>query len=124
MATDRIQEFTLEGRNFVYFDLSGFRDIGEYKAVVELAAGIIAKHADGSLMTVTNVSNAWVNTDVQALMTRFMSANRPFVKCGAVICSDTAQMAMLKPIFLLSKRGNMACFYTREDAVQWLLKQS
>jgi hypothetical protein len=123
MMTNRIQEFALEGRNFVFIDFSGFKGADEYRTVSVPATEVISKYPPGSLMTITDISDIGFNLEVQRLMTRYMEANGPYVKYGAVIGVDGIKKAILKSIFLLSKRSGMTLLETKEEAIAWLLKQ-
>jgi hypothetical protein len=122
MAEDRVQEFSVGGRDFVYGDFSGIRDPGEYRAVMDRCAAVVAKYPEGSLLTIANISGAGFDSDVQRLVTKFAAGNRSFVRRTAVIGADSMKLAALKPVLMLSGR-DVASFGTKEEAIAWLLEQ-
>jgi hypothetical protein len=121
-VADRVQEFTVEGRSFVYANFFGLRDPGDYKVVADHCEAVVAKHPAGSLLTIGDVSDMGFNTDVQTLIIRMMAANRPFIRHSAVIGADGVKLTALKPVFMLSGRS-VAAFGTKDEAVAWLLEQ-
>ena len=118
-----IEEFTLEGKNFIYIDLSGLKQNDEFTERVNVIMPEIAKYPEKSLYTITNVESVWfVNTKSKELVSQYMKANEPYVKCGAVIGLDGIKKIMINAIFTLSGRSNMHFAFTKEQAIKWLLK--
>jgi len=119
----RIEEFTLDGRNFIYLDLSGFKENSEYKEFVAVAKESIAKYAEYSLFTITNIRDVKFDTETKKIIAEWMKSNKPYVKCGAVIGFDGIKRIVVNAIFKMGGRKNMTFFPNREQAVEWLLKQ-
>jgi hypothetical protein len=119
----RIEEFTQDGKNFIYLDLSGFQTNDEYKEFVETAKAHISKYAKNSLYTITNIKDVNFDTETKRVIAEWMDFNRPYVKFGAVMGFDGIKRMIVNSIFKLSGRKNMAFVLTKEDAIKWLLKQ-
>jgi hypothetical protein len=54
---ERIEEFTREGKIFIYFDLSNFKSNNEFTQFIEKSKPVIEKYAEHSLYTITNIEN-------------------------------------------------------------------
>jgi len=116
-------EFTLEGRNFIYIDLSGIKSNDEFNERIKVIEPEIAKHPEKSLYTITNVENIRFDTKSKEIVAQYMSRNKPYVKFGSVIGIDGIKKIMINAIFTLSGRKNMHFDFTKEQAIEWLLKQ-
>jgi len=123
VAGDRLQEFTVEGRDFVWLDFSGFRELAEYQALTAMAEEAIAKYPEKSLLTIADIHGVGFNAEVQRLMAKHMVANGPHVRHTVVIGADTIRRLALTSIFVLSRRKNVVILDTKEEAIAWLLKQ-
>ncbi|MDR0516237.1 MAG: hypothetical protein LBH25_04255 [Fibromonadaceae bacterium] len=119
----RIEEFTKEGKNFIYLDLSEFKTNEEYREFVETANKHISKHAQNSLYTITNVKDVSFDTETKSIIADWMDSNEPYVKYGAVIGFDGVKRIVVNAIFKLSDRKNMSFVPNKEQAIEWLLKQ-
>ena len=120
---ERIEEFTCEGKDFIYFDLSEFKTNTEYTNLTEAAKERMVKYAENSLLTITNISNVWFDTETKRIIANWMKYNRPYVKYGAVIGFDGIKRMMVNAIFKLSGRKNICFVPDRKHAIEWLLKQ-
>jgi hypothetical protein len=121
--TTRIEEFSIEGKNFVYYDLSNFKLLEEYEMFIEKAKLEIVKYPKHSLLTISNLANAQIDTHVKELLAEWMIFNKPYVKYGAAINTSGIKTIIVKAIFGASARSNMKFLHTREQAIEWLLKQ-
>lgn len=118
---ERIEEFSKNGRDFLYFDLSGLQSNGEIEAVVESAKEIITKYPHNTLYTITNVSNLTFDTMTKEIAYTWMEFNRPYVVYGAVIGLDGVRKIMYNSVLKLSGRKNMKVFSTKQQAEDWLV---
>jgi hypothetical protein len=123
MMEHRIEEFKQDGKNFIYLDLSGFKTNYEYKEFVEAAKVRIQKHAENSLYTITNIRDVNFDTETKRVIAEWMDFNRPYVKFGTVMGFDGIKRMIVNSIFKLSGRKNMAFVSSKEEAVEWMLKQ-
>ena len=117
------EEFTLEGKNFIYIDLSGVKSNNEFNERIKVIVPEIAKYPEKSLYTITNVENIRFDTKSKEIVAQYMMVNKPYVKFGAVIGIDGIKKIMINAIFALSGRSNMHFDFTKEQAIEWLLKQ-
>ena len=120
---ERIEEFTREGKNFFYFDLSNFKSNEEFLQVIEESKPLIIKHAEKSLYTITNIEGVRYDTTTKKVVAEWMTHNKPYVKFGACIGVDGIKRIMINSIFALSGRKNMSTASTKEAAIEWLLAQ-
>jgi len=120
---NRIEEFTVEGKNFLYFDMSEFKENSEYIEFIELAKKCMAKYAEFSVFTVTNIRDVKFDSETKKIVAEWMEHNKPYVKRGAVIGFDGIKRMLVNAIFKMGGRKNMMFFPNREQAVDWLLKQ-
>jgi hypothetical protein len=120
---ERIKEFTREKRDFIYFDLSGFKSNDEFTQTIEKSKPLIKKYAEMSLYTITNIEGVRYDTTTKKIVAQWMEHNKPYVKYGVVIGMDSIKRMMVNAIFTLSGRKNMSSASTLEKAVEWLLKQ-
>ena len=123
MERTRVEEFTYNGKNFVYIDFSDLRINEEFIKLVKVIKPVIAKHPENSVYTITNIENVRVDTDAKDLIADYMKENKPYVKYGAVIGLDGVKKLMLNLVFTLSGRSNMLAAYSREQAIELLLNK-
>jgi len=120
---NRIEEFTLDGKNFIYLDMSEFKENSEYREFVEVAKKRIAKYAKCSLFTIANIRDIKFDTETKKIIAEWVEYNKPYVKRGAVIGFDGIKRMVVNAVFKMVDRKNMVFFPSREQAVEWLLKQ-
>jgi len=121
--TSRIEEFSVEGKSFIYYDFSDFHLLEEYVKLMEEAKSVIVKYPMHWLLTITNITNIKFDTSVKEAVAEWMVFNKPFVISGAVIGVGGIKKIMADAVFTASGRSNMKIFRTREQAIEWLLKQ-
>ena len=119
---ERIEEFTLDGKNFMYMDFSGISTDGDLIAQVELLKPVIAKYSENSLYTIANVDIRF-DSNTKKIAVSFLEHNKPYVRHGAVIGFDGVKKLMVIIAMRITGRTNVHFAYTKEDAINWLLKQ-
>ena len=120
---DRIEEFTVSGKNFMYIDFSDLKsneDFLKLSTVIEL---LIAKYPANSLFTITNIENIRFDTQSKEIIAKYMEHNKPYVKYGVVIGLDGIKKIMVNTVMAITGRKNMYFAFSREKAIEWLLKQ-
>jgi hypothetical protein len=120
---DRIEEFTLEGKSFVYYDMSGFKTLEEYVQLIEAAKSQIVKYPENSLLTISNIKHIRLDTAVKQAWAEWMEFNKHYVKYGAIIGVDGLIKIMANSALNISGRNNMNFVFTKEESIDWLLKQ-
>jgi len=120
---NRIEEFVVNGNNFIHFDLSEFKVNSEYKEFIEVAKKYMVKYAEQSLFTITNIRNVKFNSETKRIVAEWMVYNKPYVKYGAVVGFDGIKRMVVNTILKMGGRKNMTFSSNREHAIEWLLKQ-
>jgi len=123
MERVRVEEFTHDGKNFIYIDLSDMRTNREFIEQIEIIKPIIKKYPEGSLYTITNMGKLRFDAETKEILVRYMEHNKPYVKYGAVIDFDGTIMMLSHSVFELSGRDNLLFALTREQALELLLKK-
>ena len=119
----RIVEFTQGEKAFIYFNLSGFQTNDEFEKLIEESKQLIERYAEGSVYTITNIEKVRFDTKTKEIVAGWMTYNKPYVKYGVVIGMDGIKKIMVNAIFSLSGRKNMTSASTKEQAIEWLMKQ-
>ncbi|MDR1813063.1 MAG: hypothetical protein LBQ87_09585 [Candidatus Fibromonas sp.] len=119
----RIEEFTQDEKKFIYLDLSELKSNDEFIAFTEAAKEAIAKYAEHSVLTITNIKDTWFDSETKRIIAEWMKFNKPYVKYGTVMGFDGIKRMIVNAIFKLSGRTNMSFVSDREQAIEWLLKQ-
>ena len=120
---ERIEEFVLQRKSFMYIDLSNLMANDDFINVTQIVEPLIAKYPEHTLYTITNIENVRFDSKSTDLVIKYMKNNKPYVKYGAVIGLDGIKKLMVSAIVKLSGRSNMHFAFTREQAVEWLLQQ-
>ena len=119
----RIEEFSQDGRNFMYLDASGFQTNDEFIQLIEDSKPLIRKYEGQTLYTITNIEGVRFDTKTKELVAQWTEHNKPYVKYGAVVGMDGIKKIMVNAIFAISGRKNMSSASTKEEAIERLLKQ-
>ena len=122
MERARFDEFTLDGKNFMYIDFSDVKTNEEFLELIKKIKPAIAKHPPYSLLTITNIENVRIDTESKELVAQYMEQNKPYIKYGAVFGLDGIKKIISNAIFKLSGRKNMFFAFTKEQAIELLLK--
>ena len=120
---ERIEEFTIDGKNFMYIDFSDFKTNEEFLEMTRLLEPGIAKYPSHSLYTITNIENIRFDSDSKKVCAEYMKHNKPYVKYGVVIGLDGIKKLMISAIFKMSGRSNMHFAFSKKQAIEWLLQQ-
>jgi hypothetical protein len=121
---ERIEQFDFEGKRFIYYDVSHFKNNVQFKEFIAYAKTVIQQSpAEGSLFSITNVEGVIYDTETKNIVAEWMDFNRPYIKLGAVIGLDGIKRIMVNSILKMSGRNNMKFFRSRDEAAQWLAVQ-
>ena len=121
---ERIEEFTRNGKNFIYIDVSNLKKNEDFIKVVDALKQIIIKYPEKSVHTIVNIENIIFDTETKVIAGNCLKHNEPFVKHGGVIGLDGIKKIMANAVFKFSGRNHMRFFYTKEQAIDWLLLQA
>ena len=117
----RIEEFTREGKRFVYIDFSNMKTNEEIRSLTEQAKPVISKYPPKSVYTITNFDNMHFDRDSKNLITPYTEANKPYVISGVIIGMDGFKKVMANTIFSVSGRKDLSILSTKEEAINHLL---
>jgi hypothetical protein len=118
---NRIEQFEYEGKKFIYYDMSNFKNNGQFRKFIAHAKEVIQRYPkDNSLFSITNIEGVVYDSETKTIVAEWMDFNRPHIREGAVIGLDGIKRIMVNSILKISGRNNMKFFRTRDDAVQWL----
>jgi len=120
---ERLEEFVLEGKSFIYFDMSEVSKNHEFHKIAEDFKKEMVKYLPNSLYTITNVRGVRFDSETKAYMADYMAFNKPYVRYGAVIGFDSIKKAMGNKICKMVGRPSMYYALSKELAIEWLLKQ-
>jgi hypothetical protein len=121
---NRIELFEFEGKKFIYYDISHFKNNTQFKEFIAYAETVLQQHPAGdSLFSITNVEGVIYDTETKLICAEWMDFNRPWIKHGAVIGLDGIKRIMVNSILKLCGRSNMKFFRSRDEAVKWLAAQ-
>ena len=121
--TERIEEFTRDGKIFVYIDFSGITSDEDFSELCEIAGQVIAKYPEQSLYTISNIEKVRFDSNTKEIVVNFMQSNKPYVKYGIVIGIDGIKKMMVRSVLKLSGRANLNFCFTKEEAIDRLLKR-
>lgn len=120
---ERIEEFVRDGKNFVYIDVSGIKSNGELSALFARIKSVIVKYRENPVYTITNVANIRYDSETKQMTKEYLEHNKPYVKSGAIIGLDGVKKIMAVKLTKLSGRKNMLVAFTKEKAIELLLRQ-
>ena len=120
---ERIEEFTLEGRNFIYIDLSDIKTADQFLDLSLDIKPTISKYPENSIYTITNIRNMKLDSEAKRIMADYMLFDKPYVRYGVVIGMDGIKKVMTSSIFKEVGRSNMNFAFSKEHAIEWLLQQ-
>jgi len=120
---DRIEEFTRDGKNFVYIDVSNLQNNAALREIVEVIQRCVEKYPAKSVYTIINIENIMFDTETKEIAGNCLRHNDPYVKCGGVIGLDGIKKIMVNAMLKLGGRNNIQFFHTREQALEGLLRQ-
>jgi hypothetical protein len=116
-----IEQFEFEGKKFIYYDLSYFKNNGQFREFIGHAKEIIRPYPrDSSLFSITNIEGVIYDSETKTIIAEWMDFNRPYIRLGAVVGFDGIKRIMVNSILKICGRNNMKFFRTRDEAVKWL----
>jgi len=88
--------------------------------LLEQVRAIIARHAQGSVLTLCDFTGAEIDKKVVTRMKEVATLDRPYVKRSAFVGTDTMPRVFYENIKSFSQR-EFPTFTTREEAMDWLV---
>lgn len=94
----------------------------ELLLLLELVRADIARHAPGSLLTLTDLTGAQIDKNVATRMKEVLVLDRPYVKRSALVGTESLPHVFYEHFKSFSQR-ELPAFETREEAMDWLVKE-
>ena len=112
-----------KGVRIVMLDFSGIKvtETG-LAAVAEARRFVAALPADGSALTLTDVTDTRYDKQIVDAFKELTQSNRPHVKAAAVVNRSVIHRAAISMVALFSRR-KIEVFETRGQALDWLVTQ-
>lgn len=119
----RVRSITYKGRSVMLLDFTGVATPADWTAAVaEVRSVFAALPADGSALTLTDISDTKYNRHSIELMKALTADNRARVRAGAVVNRSAMHRAVIGMIGMFARR-KFEVFETRELALDWLVTQ-
>ena len=108
-----------KGRRIVLLDFANVRGPDQWTVALADARRFFATlPADGSAVTVTDVTGTRYDRATVDAFKTLSSDNRPYVKAGAVVNDSAMHRAVISMIALFARR-KFEVFETRQQALDW-----
>ncbi len=111
-----------QGVEIFYIDFSNTKSAEEVVQIIEIAKKLIAERPLSSVLTLTNITNAYFDRDISSELKGFAAHNKPYVKAGAVIGLTVARRIIYHAVLFFSKRRLEICD-DMDTALAWLVAQ-
>jgi hypothetical protein len=121
MLTTRVTFINQGPYRILHLDLSKAK-VDDVLMAIDHAKPIIASHKSGSLLILTDVSDARFNTEVGNRLKEFTAHNKPYVRASAVIGVSGLKKVIFDAINRFSGR-NLRAFDNKHEAISWLHTQ-
>ena len=118
---NKTQIVSHKGKNIVYVDLSGCKEV-ELSSQLAEAKMMISHQGKETVLLLTNVTGVELTKESSRLMKDFSSHNTPYVKASAVIGVEGLQKIIYSAVQRVSGR-KIPTFETVEQAKDWLVSQ-
>ena len=123
-TTNRTRFIDHKGKRVILLDFSGITNSDEGVAEIERARDFIARlEADGSHMTLTDVTRTRYDRKTVDAAKALTVHNRPYVKAAAVVSDSSLHRAAISMVALFSRR-RLEVFPSRDEALAWLVSQA
>ena len=119
----RYEEFSQDGKNFIYIDFSGIKKITEFENLITVLKPLIAKYPKNSIHMINNIEDIRFDSKSKEIMIEYAEHNKPYIKYVVVIGLDGIKKIMIKNIFEIIGRDNVHFAFSKEKAIEWLLER-
>ena len=121
---ESIEEFTLEGRNFIYINVSGLIKNKKFTEIAEKVISVVGKYPEASLYTIADIKNIRFDTKSKKDVAEFIEKNKIYVKHSVIIGLDGIKKIFVNEILKMSGLENTNYAFSKEKAVEWLLERN
>jgi hypothetical protein len=120
---ERYEEFSLEGKDIMYIDLSNLTTVENFSTAIEKIESAIARHQKDSLYTITNLEGVRIDTFSKDTFVKYAAHNKPYVKKGVLMGLDGVKKMIATTILKIAGRDKFHIAFTKEKAIEWILQQ-
>ncbi|GAK52774.1 hypothetical protein U14_04031 [Candidatus Moduliflexus flocculans] len=117
---ENVQFITYKNVELLVIDFTSTKSVAEFLNVIDEAKTIIASRPLNSLLTLTDVTNSYFDSDIISAMKEYAAHNKPYIKAGAVVGISGARKIIFNSVLFFSGRDNLKMFDTRNHAMEWL----
>jgi hypothetical protein len=94
----------------------------EILLLIEQIRAIVARHAHGSMLVLSDFTGAEIDKKVATRMKEVLTLDRPYVKRSAWVGAESVPQVFQDNIKSFSQR-EYPVFKTREEAMEWLVEE-
>jgi len=120
---ERFEEFAIDGKSFLYADFSGLDTADEIVEAFAHLNSLVQKYPESSLNLISNVENLKFDSKVNRVAEQYTALNFPYVRYDVIIGTDGIRRMLARTLMKLAGRKNFHFCYSKEEAIDWLLKQ-
>ncbi|MCL2218450.1 MAG: hypothetical protein FWC23_00385 [Chitinispirillia bacterium] len=117
-----IEEFQRDGKNFIFFNISGLTDNDQFEAFAKAAMEVISKYPLKSVYVMTS-HLTFFDTKTKEVSANWIIFNKPYVIASALVDINGITRMVAKSIYKQAGREFATPFTTKEEAIRWLLTQ-
>ncbi|HYA24403.1 MAG TPA: STAS/SEC14 domain-containing protein [Terriglobales bacterium] len=118
---DRIRFIVHQGKSILLCDLSNC-SAAEVKRIAELVPKFVTTHPKGSLLLLADFTGAEFDRNAFETMKEGAVFDRPHIKKSAWVGLDNLPKVFYENLKVFSRR-DLPTFPTREEALDWLVKE-
>jgi len=120
---DFVEEFTRDGKNFVYVDFSELESDESYMERIKLTMPAIEKHPENSLYMIANLDNVKFDSNTKKITADYIKSVKPYLRAAAIFGVDGIKKMMITTAMKTGGYVNTYFGFSKEQAIAWLLKQ-
>ena len=118
---DRISFTEHRGKQILLLDFSHATAV-QMIPLLTLVRNTVAQHKPKSVLALANYEGAEIDHDVAMKIKEVLTLDRPFIKKSAWIGTEHIPKALMENFHFFSQRETVT-FKTREEALDWLVKE-
>lgn len=118
-----VQFITYQSIEILFIDFSYSTSKEEILRIIDETKRLIATRAYSSVFTLTDITNAYFDSEITQALKQLAAHNRPYVKAGAVVGVTNIRRIIYNAVLFFSKRHLEIC-EDLESAKAWLVSQS
>jgi len=118
-VSERVKFINHGGQDILFLDFTEC-STDEVLATIEESKKVIRTRPHGTVLTLTDVTNARFNEEITERMKEFTTHNKPYVKAAAIIGIVGIKKIIFEAVMMFSKR-KIHIFEKIHEAKDWLV---